>query len=302
MTEIPNNHKSGYINIVGKPNVGKSTLMNTLVGDKMSIITSKPQTTRHRILGIVNDVESQIIFSDSPGIISTIGYGMQATMNKFAYSSFEDADILLFVTDKYDNYDKDEKVVSALAGATVPRFLIINKMDQTTEEEAQTVIDQWKEWLPFEEVHRISALEHAGTDELLQRIKDLLPLGPAYYPKDQITDKPERFFVSEIIRQHILQQYKQEIPYSCEVVVNSFKESEKDGKPFLRIQADIYVSRKSQKAIIIGKGGQAIKKLGISSRADLEEWFNIGIYLELNARVKDNWRDDERWLKQFGYQ
>lgn len=301
MSNIPDNHKSGYINIIGKPNVGKSTLMNALVGDKMSIITSKPQTTRHRILGIVNDEESQIIFSDSPGIIDTPHYGMQSSMNKFAYSSFEDADILIFVTDKYDDYDGDEKVVAALAGAQVPRFLVINKMDQTSEEEAHGVVDQWMDWLPFEQVHKISALEKTGTAELLMAIKALIPEGPAYYPKDQITDKPERFFVSEIIRENILRQFKQEVPYSCEVVVDTFREEEKNGKPFIMMHADIFVSRKSQKAILIGKGGQAIKKLGISSRADLEEWFNADVYIELNVRVKDNWRDDERFLKQFGY-
>lgn len=295
-------HRSGYINIIGNPNVGKSTLMNALVGDKMSIITSKPQTTRHRILGIVSGEDFQAIFSDSPGIIDEPGYGMQKAMNRFAFSSFEDADILLFVTEKYEDYTGEEKVVLALRQTKTPKFLVLNKMDQTSDEERTALLEHWAGLVSFDQVFTISALEKSGVPDLLDAIHQALPPGPAYYPKDQITDKPERFFVSEIIRENILRQYKQEIPYSCEVVVNSFKEGEKDGRPFLRMQADIFVSRKSQKSILIGKGGAAIKKLGTAARLALEEWFAAGVYLELNVRFKDNWRDDERLLKTFGYQ
>lgn len=295
-------HKSGFVNIVGNPNVGKSTLMNALVGEKMSIITSKPQTTRHRILGIVSDDNYQIIFSDSPGIVDDPAYGMQKAMNKFAFSSFEDADILLFVTEKYENYSGDEKVVRALNGTQTQKYLVLNKMDQTTEEEKDALIEKWTSLVEFDKLFTISALNNDGVDGVLTAITDNIPAGPAYYPKDQITDKPERFFVSEIIRENILQQYRQEIPYSCEVVVNSFKDGDKHGNPFIWMQADIFVSRKTQKSIIIGKGGAAIKKLGIESRIDLEKWFDAGVYLELNVRVKDNWRDDERLLKNFGYQ
>lgn len=295
-------HKSGFVNIVGNPNVGKSTLMNALVGEKMSIITSKPQTTRHRILGIVSDDHYQIIFSDSPGIVEDPAYGMQKAMNKFAFSSFEDADILLFVTEKYEQYTGEEKVVKALRGTETPKFLILNKMDQTTDEEREALLAKWTDLVEFDMLFTISALKNEGVDGVLSAIVEHLPAGPAYYPKDQITDKPERFFVSEIVRENILQLYRQEIPYSCEVVVNSFKDGEKNGNPFIWMQADIFVSRKTQKSILIGKGGEAIKRLGIESRKDLEEWFDAGVYLELNVKVKDNWRDDERTLKNFGYQ
>ena len=300
--EIPENHKSGYVNIVGNPNVGKSTLMNALVGDKMSIITSKPQTTRHRILGIINGDDFQMIVGDSPGIIADPSYGMQKSMNKFAFSSFEDADIILMVTEKYEKYEGDEKVVKILSEIDIPKALVINKMDQTTVEEADAIEAQWREWVSFDQIFRISALEKVGVEPLLEWVQNLLPLGPAYYPKDQISDRPERFFASEIIRQHLLEQYRKEVPYSCEVVIQSFKESEKNEAPFFSIMAEIYVDRKSQKGIIIGHKGEAIKKLGTAARVDLEAWFGGKVFLELLVKVKDNWRDDDKLLKHFGYQ
>lgn len=294
-------HKSGFVNIIGNPNVGKSTLLNALVGEKMSIITSKPQTTRHRIFGILSDEDSQIVFSDSPGIIANPGYGMQKSMNRFAWSSFEDADILLFVTDFYEQYEGSEAILEALRKAEVPRYLIINKMDEDKNHVIPELQEKWLDLVPFDEVFVISAREKIGTDALLNKIREDLPEGPAYYPKDEISDKTERFFASEIIREKILMQYKQEVPYSCEVIVHRFKEEQKDNTPLLKIYADIIVDRKSQKPIIIGKNGDSIKKLGIAARAELEAFFEKHIFLDLNVKVKENWRDDERTLRHFGY-
>ncbi len=294
-------HKSGYVNIIGKPNVGKSTLMNTLLGERMSIITSKPQTTRHRILGIYNDENHQIIFSDSPGLIDDPAYGMQKSMNKFAYSSFEDADILLFVIDIFEDYSGDEKVIRLLQQSDVPKYLIINKIDLDKDGKIEALKEKWSAMMDFEEVFEISALQKTNVDNLWEHLKNNLQEGPAYYPKDQLSDKSMRFFVSEIIRESILEQYKQEIPYSSQVVIDQYLESEKNGKPFVHIHASVFVARKSQKAILIGKGGQAIKKLGISSREKIEKFLGHPIYLELNVRVKENWRNDDRLLKYFGY-
>lgn len=294
-------HKSGFVNIIGNPNVGKSTLTNVLTGETLSIITSKPQTTRHRILGIVSEEDYQIVFSDSPGMIHTPAYGMQKAMNKFAYSSFEDGDILLFVTDIYEHYDGDEKVIQNLKNTNTKKYLVINKIDQCKGEEIEHIKSFWKDHVDFDQIFTVSALEKTGTEELLKQISEDLPEGPAYYPKDQMSDKSERFFVSEMIREHILVQFKQEIPYSCEVVVEEFKEGAKNGKPLLRIYANIFVSRKSQKSILIGKGGSAIKKLGIASRESIERFFDCQVFLELNVKVKENWRDDEKQLKHFGY-
>jgi len=253
-------HKSGFVNIIGNPNVGKSTLMNAMIGDKLSIITSKPQTTRHRILGIISEDEYQVVFSDTPGIIEQPHYGMHESMNKFAFSSFSDADLLLLVIDKYEEYDGDEKVIASLKKTSIPKFLVINK-----------------------------------------QIVDRLPENPPYYPKDQMSDRSERFFVSEIIREKILQIYKQEIPYSCEVIVDQFIDEEKNGKPFSSIYASIYVDRKSQKPILIGRGGSQIKKLGIAAREDIEKFLDRHVYLELKVKIKDGWRNDDRVLKHFGY-
>jgi GTPase len=295
-------HKSGFVNIIGNPNVGKSTLLNALVGEKMSIITSKPQTTRHRILGLLSEDDYQIVFSDTPGIINNPHYGMQSSMNKFAFSSFEDADILLFVTDIYEQYNGDEKVISALAETTVPKYLIINKLDQDQDDKAASTKDYWQEKVNFDHIFLISALNNDGVEMILTQVLKDLPENPPYYPKDELSDKSERFHVAEIIREKILVQYKQEVPYSCEVVVHRFKEETKHGKPLLMIYADIYVDRKSQKPIIIGKNGEAIKKLGIAARADIEAFFGEQVFLDLNVKIKENWRNDDKMLKFFGYE
>lgn len=299
---IDSTHRSGFVNIVGQPNVGKSTLMNALMGDRLSIITSKPQTTRHRILGLLSDDDFQIVFSDSPGIIEDPKYGMQKSMNKFAYSSFSDADVLLFVIDLFEKYTGEEKVLRLLKEADAPVILVINKIDLDKDDRLAQLKEKWSQYDFYDEVIEISAQEKIGTEELLASIREKLPLGPAYYPKDQISDKSVRFFVSEIIREKILEQYKQEIPYSCEIVVEEYKESEKNGKPFAHIFASIYVDRRTQKSIIIGKGGAAIKKLGMAARESIEEFVDHPVYLETKVRIKENWRNDERTLKHFGYQ
>lgn len=295
-------HKSGFVNIVGNPNVGKSTLMNALVGEKMSIITSKPQTTRHRILGLLSDEDYQIVFSDTPGIIDKPLYGMQSAMNKFAWSSFEDADVVIFVTDIFEKYSGEENIIKVLNETEKPKYLIINKIDIDTSSTAESLSNEWKKLVAFNAVFFISASEKTNTQILFDKILDDLPEGPPYYPKDELSDKSERFFASEIIREKLLIQYKQEVPYSCEVTISRFKEEEKNGAPLLLIYADIYVDRKSQKPIIIGKGGEAIKKLGIAARADLEAFFGKHTFLDLNVKIKENWRNDERMLKHFGYQ
>jgi GTP-binding protein Era len=295
-------HKSGFVNIIGNPNVGKSTLMNALTGEKMSIITPKPQTTRHRIFGLLNHDDYQIVFSDTPGIIDKPQYGMQSAMNKFAFSSFEDADIVMLVTDIYEKYNGSEPIIQSLKQTNTPKYLIINKIDQDKGQMADEVAKTWESIMPFDEVFFISASQKTHTDSLLSKIINDLPVGPPYYSKDDLSDKSERFFASEIIREKILLLYKQEIPYSCEVSVHRFKEEEKNGVPLLKIYADIYVDRKSQKPIIIGKGGEAIKKLGIAARVELESFFGKHTFLDLNVKIKENWRNDERMLKHFGYQ
>ena len=295
-------HKSGFVNIIGQPNVGKSTLMNALMGDRLSIITSKPQTTRHRILGLLSDEDFQIVFSDSPGIIETPHYGMQKSMNKFAYSSFSDADVLMFVIDLYEDYEGEEKVIRLLKESTVPTMLLINKVDLDKDGRLEAVREKWAALDICDTTYEISALNKEGTEELLADILKHLPEGPAYYPKDQISNKSVRFFISEIIREKILIQYKQEIPYSCEIIVEEYKESELHGKPFAHIFASIYVSRKTQKSILIGKGGQAIKKLGIAARESIQDFVGHQVFLETKVKVKEGWRDDEKQLKYFGYQ
>ena len=294
-------HKSGFVNIIGTPNVGKSTLMNALMEDRLSIITSKPQTTRHRILGIMSEDDYQIVFSDSPGLIDDPAYELQNKMNKFAYSSLEDADVILFVIDLFESYEGDEIIIESLKKASVPVLLVINKIDLQKEDEVQQLIEKWKNIIDFKEIIPISALNNEGVKFLKDTIVDLLPEGPAYFPKDQLTDKPERFFVSEMIREGILEQYKQEIPYSCEVLVEEFKEESSKSGPIIRIRGVIYVDRKSQKSILIGKGGKAIKKLGIKSRQSIEKFFNTKVFLELYVSVKEGWRDKDRELKNFGY-
>ncbi len=294
-------HKSGFINILGRPNVGKSTLLNALMGEKMSIITSKPQTTRHRIIGLLSTDDYQMVFSDTPGIIYEPTYKMQDAMNSFAYSVLEDADVLLFVTDIYEKYDKDDPVFNKIRKVKVPKLLIINKVDQIKPEQKVAHDGFWDEMELFDEKMYISAKEKINVDVLMDKLVAHLPEGPAYYPKDQLSDKPERFFVSEIIREKILEQYKQEIPYSTEVIVTEFKEKESAKGAIIHIFAEIYVSRKTQKSIIIGKQGAAIKQLGTSARISIEEFLDSKVYLELYVRIKDNWRNDDKWLKQFGY-
>lgn len=296
-----NKHFSGYVNIIGRPNVGKSTLLNAMVGEKMAIITSKPQTTRHRILGILSEENFQIVFSDTPGLIHDPGYKMQKAMNDAAFSIFEDADVVLFVIDPYNNYDGTEKVLDKLKRTDVPKFLIINKVDQSDPDTLKEMMALWKTRIEFDEVHCISALEKIGVDNLLECIKARLPEGPVYFPKDQISDRSERFFISEIIREKILMFYKQEIPYSSEVVVTEFKETILRDEPFVRIRAEIYVMRDTQKQIIIGRQGSSIKKLGIEARKDIEKFLEKRIHLELFVKVKEKWRDDDRFLKGFGY-
>ncbi len=295
-------HKSGFVNIVGNPNVGKSTLMNAMVGEQMSIITSKPQTTRHRILGILSGDDFQIVFSDTPGIIKNPAYKMQEAMNKFVQASFEDADLILFVTDITERYKEDDPVIENLKNHPAKKFLLINKTDIAEPDKVLALIKWWNDRIKFDEIIPISALKQTNVEKLSILIQDNLPEGPAYYPKDQLTDKPERFFVSEIIREKILELYHQEIPYSTEVYVESFKETTtKAGKPIVNIYAYIYVARDTQKMIVLGKQGSAIKRLGTSARKAIEAWLESKVFLELHVKVKDNWRDDDRMLKSFGY-
>ncbi|MEM8523659.1 MAG: GTPase Era [Bacteroidota bacterium] len=295
-------HKSGFVNIIGRPNVGKSTLMNALIGERMSIITNKPQTTRHRIIGIVNEEDYQIVFSDTPGMIHDPSYKMQNAMNRFAFSTFEDADVMLFILDANEKYTEDTEIFEQLKGLEVPLFLVINKTDTITPEQVLLLIKEWKNRLDFKEIIPISALHKSNTDRLLELIVQYLPEGPAYYPKDQFTDRSERFFVSEIIREKMLLNYHQEIPYSVEVIVESFKETTtKAGAPLVRIGAIIFAERKTQKSIIIGKNGSAIKKLGMDARKAIETFLESKVFLELHVKVKENWRNDDGLLKQFGY-
>jgi GTP-binding protein Era len=294
-------HRSGFVNIIGRPNVGKSTLMNALVGERMSIITNKPQTTRHRIIGIVSDDDYQIVFSDTPGFIKDPSYEMQESMNKFVSGSFKDGDIMILVVDVMENYDKENPLFKKLEGVEVPLFLILNKKDLVSEAVLFKKIIEWKDKANFQEIIPISALHNKGTDAVIECILDNLPIGPVYYPKDQFTDRPERFFVSEIIREKILMNYYQEIPYACEVVVDAFEEDEDPKKNLVRIHATIYVARASQKNIIIGKKGAAIKNVGVNARYAIEKFLDKKVYLEMFVKVKDNWRNDDKMLKSFGY-
>ncbi len=295
-------HKSGYVNIVGRPNVGKSTLMNALVGEKMSIITNKPQTTRHRIIGILSGDDFQVVFSDTPGIISDPSYKMQIAMNNMVNTTFHDSDLTLFVTDANERFEDDDPIIERLKKVETPLFLVINKIDSVKPEQVLQLIKLWNKRLKFTEIVPISALKKHNTQKVSDLIMENLQEGPPYYPKDQLTDKPERFFVSEIVREKILELYHQEIPYSTEVIINAFKEGETSrGEAITRIDATIYVMRKSQKPILIGKGGSAIKRLGTESRKSLEKWLETRVHLELHVKISDDWRDNERMLKHFGY-
>jgi GTPase len=293
MAENP--HKAGFVSIVGKPNVGKSTLMNALVGEKLSIITSKAQTTRHRIMGILNGDDFQIVYSDTPGIIKP-QYALHESMMSFVRTSLEDADVILFVTDIYEKHDEDD-VIKRLQHADVPILLLINKIDQATEEEVNEKVAYWQEKMQPTEIHPISALHNFGLDHLFSRLLHYLPQHPAFYPKDELTDKPERFFVSEIVREKILLNYKKEIPYSTEVVIEEFKEEES----IIRIRAEISVERRSQKGIVIGNKGEALKRVGTQARIDMEDFFQKKVFLDLYVRVNENWRTDQKLLRRFGY-
>lgn len=295
-------HKAGFVNIIGQPNVGKSTLINLLMGEKMSIVSHKPQTTRHRILGILNEDDFQIVISDSPGIIDDPNYELQRSMNKFAYSSLEDADILVLMTDIFRVEILSDSLIQSIRQMDTPVFLVINKIDLGQGSEAQKIEEKWRSLLTFAEIFHISALNQINTEDILHTLIRYLPESPPYYPKDQLSDRNERFFVSEIIREKILLLYKQEIPYSTEVEVIEFKESTKKGEDFVHIFAHIYVARKTQKAIIIGRQGKMIKQLGIESRKEIESFFKKRIHLELYVKVLPDWRDDDLKLKRFGYQ
>lgn len=296
-------HYAGFVNIVGRPNVGKSTLMNALVGERMSIITNKPQTTRHRIFGILSGEDFQMIFSDTPGYISNPAYRMQETMNSYVQGTFEDADVMLFITEPYEKYEDDDPFLEKLRAVKDILILVINKIDKFTEEQIENQRKWWEHKISPNQILLISALQKKNTDVLLEKIKAALPEGQPYYPKDQLTDRPERFFVSEIIREKILELFSQEIPYSCEVAVDSFKETQKnDGTPITKIAAYIFVARKTQKPILIGKNGEAIKRLGTAARVALEEWLQQKVHLELQVKIRENWRNDDKLLRYFGYE
>ncbi|HCN52323.1 MAG TPA: GTPase Era [Prevotella sp.] len=289
-------HKAGFVNIVGNPNVGKSTLMNQLVGERISIATFKAQTTRHRIMGIVNTDECQIVFSDTPGVLKP-NYKLQESMLAFSESALADADILLYVTDVVENPEKNIDFLQKVKEMTIPVILLINKIDQTDQKKLGDLVEKWHALLPKAEILPISALNKFGTDVLLKHIQELLPDSPPYFDKEQLTDKPARFFVSEIIREKILLYYDKEIPYSVEVVVEHFKEDEKK----IHINAVIYVERDSQKGIIIGHQGVALKKMSTESRKALEKFFGKKVFLETFVKVDKDWRNSDRELDHFGY-
>ena len=289
-------HKAGFVNIIGNPNVGKSTLMNAFVGEKLSIITSKAQTTRHRIFGIVSGDDFQIVFSDTPGIIKP-SYSLQASMMDFVKSAFEDADILIYMVEIGEKELKDEAFFNRINKLDVPVLLLINKVDTSDQSVLEEQVAYWKEKVPRAEIYPISALRNFQTEVVFNRIIDLLPESPAFFPKDQLTDKPERFFVNEIIREKILLHYKKEIPYSVEVETESFADSE----TIIHIRSVIMVERESQKGIIIGHKGEALKRVGIEARTDLEKFFGKQIHLELFVKVNKDWRSNVRQLRRFGY-
>jgi GTP-binding protein Era len=298
-------HKSGFVNIVGNPNVGKSTLMNALVGERLSIITSKAQTTRHRIMGIVNGEDFQIVYSDTPGVLKP-NYKLQEQMLEFSRSALVDADVLLYVTDVQDNPDKNadflEKVKRLSSNTQV--FVIINKIDLTTQETLENLVDYWKRTLPQAKVFPISAIQKFGVVQLFDAVRDALPISPPFFDKDQLTDKPSRFFVDEIIREKILLHYDKEIPYSVEVEVEEFIEeppTEQHKNGIIRISAVIFVERESQKGIIIGKRGMALKKVGMSARKDIEEFFQKPMFLQLFVKVDKDWRSSKSRLRHYGY-
>lgn len=289
-------HKSGFVNIIGSPNVGKSTLMNQLVGEKLSIITSKMQTTRHRIMGMVNDKDYQIVFSDTPGIIDP-AYRLHENMMKFVSEALKDADVILMVTDIYEDPEKMQDRLDQINQINVPTLLLLNKMDLSNQKSVEIMVDLWKSKLPKSQILPISALHNMSIQFILPKILEWLPENPPYFDKDQLTNKNMRFFVSEIVREKILMIYQKEVPYSCEVTVEEYKEDDK----IVRIRANIMVSRTSQKSIVIGHQGKKIKKLGIESRIDIESFIGKKVHLELFVKVDKDWRDKEGKLKKYGY-
>ena len=297
MPEYNGTHRAGFVNIVGNPNVGKSTLMNDLVGERISIITSKAQTTRHRIMGIVNTPEYQIVYSDTPGVLKP-KYKLQESMLEFSEGALTDADILIYVTDVVEDPEKNKDYLDRVAKESIPVLLVINKVDLLkSNEELDALVEAWKKRLPNAEIFPVSAMEHFNVDNLKNRIVELLPPSPPFFGKDALTDKPMRFFVTEIIRKKLLLNYDKEIPYSTEVLVEKFDEKENS----IHIMAVIYVERDSQKGILIGKGGAKIKKVGIQARQDIGKFFDKKVYLELFVKVEKDWRNRENKLRQFGY-
>ena len=290
-------HKSGFVNIIGNPNVGKSTLMNALVGEKLSIITSKAQTTRHRIMGIVSSEDFQIVYSDTPGILKP-SYKLQESMMKFVTGAVADADVILYVTDTVERGERSAEIIDRIRQSGVPAIVVINKIDLTTPEALEALVDKWQGELPEARIVPASAKENFNIEGLFKTILDLLPEGPAFYPKDTLTDKPLRFFASEIIREKILRFYDKEIPYCCEIEIESYKE-----EPAIdRIAATIYVARDSQKGILIGHKGEKLKRVGQAAREDMEQFLGKKVFLQLFVKVNDDWRNNERQLRRFGYE
>ena len=290
-------HKSGFVNIIGNPNVGKSTLMNALVGEKLSIITSKAQTTRHRIMGIVSGEDFQIVYSDTPGILKP-SYKLQESMMKFVTGAVADADVILYVTDTVERGERSAGIIDRIRQSGVPAIVVINKIDLTTPEALETLVDKWQGELPEARIVPTSAKENFNIEGLFKTILDLLPEGPAFYPKDTLTDKTLRFFASEIIREKILRFYDKEIPYCCEIEIESYKE-----EPAIdRIAATIYVSRESQKGILIGHKGEKLKRVGQAAREDMEQFLQKKVFLQLFVKVSEDWRNDDCQLRRFGYE
>lgn len=291
-----NKHRSGFVNIVGNPNVGKSTLMNLLVGEKISIITSKAQTTRHRIMGIVNTPEYQIVYSDTPGVLRP-NYKLQEKMLNFSLSALQDADVLLYMTDVVETFDKNDDYIAKVENLDIPVLLLINKIDLTTQAELEELVAAWRRKLPKAEIYPIAALSSFNVDVIKKRIVELLPVSPPYFEKDALTDKPARFFVTEIIREKALLYYQKEIPYSIEVAVEEFI----DEGSLIRIRALIMVERDSQKGIIIGHQGKALKKVGTMARKDIEKFFDKKVFLQMYVKVEKDWRDRDSILRSYGY-
>ncbi len=289
-------HKAGFVNIIGSPNVGKSTIINQLMGEKLAIVTPKAQTTRQRLMGIDNEENYQIVYSDTPGILKP-AYKMQESMLYYVNEALEDADILIYVTDVIESVDKNKEILEKITKFSIPLMVLVNKIDLSDEKKVKELITWWNDFIPKAETIPVSAIKNFNLSRVKFRILELLPVSPPYFPKDEITDKTERFITAEIIREKTLLLYKQEIPYSVEVVIEDFKEE----KNIIRVRGEIYVTRNSQKAIIIGHKGEAIKKLGTEARKDIETFFNKKIYLELFVKVKKDWRNDEKMLRKFGY-